>query len=544
MKFKRIIAILLIAVIAAGSLAGCGGSDANSSADQSTGEKIVRVSADSTPVIDPAIGTGYASAISYVNMYDTLIFPSGDKAEPWLAENWETSADGKVYTFHLKKGVKFHDGSELHASDIVFSTNRLLTIGEGFAYIYQGVIDKAEAVDDYTVKFTLTHPFGSFVTSLCRLYILNEDLVKQHLAEGSYGEFGDYGRDWLLTNDAGSGAYMAKELVQQDYFLAAKFDDWFHGWEEGAPEGFKIIYGTEPATIRTMMASKQLEITDPWQTSENISALSKLDGISIATYSSRLVQNIHFNTKLAPTDDVNFRKGLACLFDYDMLINNVFMGSKKCDSAVSSYTAGHVSTNVQKYDIEKAKDYLAKSKYADQLGSLKVEFLANSDNPDLEKVALAFQAAAKQVGITVEITKTPWVTLQQRITKPETTPNITTINSGPQYNEAGATLESKFHSKTQGTYENCTWISNDELDKAIEDALQTVDQKARFEKYAKLQNEITDKYSPETWIADLMERVAYQDYIQWPAGESSKNNEIISNVMGYSYFFPDFKFTN
>lgn len=546
---KRCLSFILVITMVMVLLVGCGGNsntdanNANVKPNLPAGEKIVRITADSTPVIDPAIGISNSSSIAFVNLYDTLVFPTENGVKPWLATDWKVNEDGTEYTFYLKEGIKFHDGSELLASDVVFTAKRLTDIGEGFAYIYSDILKEVVAVDDYTVKFVLNRSFGPFVDSLCRLYIVNEDLIMANLSEGSYGEYGDYGRDFLITNDAGSGPYMAKELVQQDYFYAVKFDDWHIGWEKNAPESFKIIYGTEPSTVRTMLASKQLEISDMWQSTESLEALSKLEGIKLVPYSTRLVQNVFFNTSIAPTDDVNFRKALSCLFDYEMIVNNIFVDSRTNNGPVSSYTAGNVETNQYKYDVEKAKEYFSKSKYANSLRDYPIEFLVNSDVQDIEKIALAFQSSAKQAGINVQITKAPWVTIQERVSNPESTPNVTTINAGPQYNEAGATLESGFHSKTAGTYENCHWYLTDELDAEIEDALATTDKEERFRKYEALQNKIVDEIAPCAWIADLTERVAYQEtYIQWPAAEAAKSGELKAYLMGYPYFFPDMRY--
>ncbi len=546
---KKILLIFMVLVVSMALLAACGDNTQtnNGAADDTanagtagTAEKMIRISADSTPVIDPAIGISNSASIAFVNLYDSLVFPDGEDVKPLLAENWDISEDGTEYTFHLKKGVKFHDGDELKASDVVFSTKRLLTIGEGFAYVYSDIIKDVTAVDDYTVKFTLNHSFGPFVASLCRLYIMNEDLVMSHLADGSYGEFGDYGREWLITHDAGSGPYMAQELVQQDHFTATRFEDWNVGWKENAPDAFKIIYSTEPTTVRTMMANKDLEITDMWQTTENLATLDKIEGIDLASYSTRLVQNVYFNTTIPPTDDLNFRKALSCLLDYNMFVKDIFVDSKICAGPVSSYTAGHVNTTQYQYNLEKAKEYIAQSKYAGNYQDYPIEFLCNSDVQDLEKVALSFQAAAKQVGITVDINKAPWVTIQERVSTAASTPNVTTINSGPQYNEAGATLEASFHRKTAGTYENCSWALSDELDAEIEGALATVDKDERYAKYAALQNKVVDEICPCAWIADLTERVAYQStYVQWPAATASKEGKMVAYLMGYPFFFPD-----
>ncbi len=175
----------------------------------------------------------------------------------------------------MRQGVKFHDGSDLTASDVVYSFDRLKAIGEGFAYILNDA-ESATAVDDSTVAFTLAQPSGLFLPSLLRLFILNEDLVLANTAaEGPYGENGDYGKDWLLTHDAGSGPYMVKEFPLEEFLLMEKNADWWGEFAPNAPDTIRFIGTTEAATIRTLMANKELEISDQWQT---VQALEALDG--------------------------------------------------------------------------------------------------------------------------------------------------------------------------------------------------------------------------------------------------------------------------
>lgn len=76
------------------------------------------------------------SSIAYVNLYDALAYTDlNNESQPQLAKDWDMSEDGSVWTFHLREDAKFHDGSGVLASDVVFSANRLLTMGEGFAYM-------------------------------------------------------------------------------------------------------------------------------------------------------------------------------------------------------------------------------------------------------------------------------------------------------------------------------------------------------------------------------------------------------------------------
>ena len=105
-------------------------------------EKRVLTSTWSWPTyIDPAVGSDYSSSTALCNLYDPLLMPTAEGTmEPWIATDWSGSDDGLVYTFTIRQGVKFHDGTELDAEDVAFTMERLLTIGEGYAYLFRGKV--------------------------------------------------------------------------------------------------------------------------------------------------------------------------------------------------------------------------------------------------------------------------------------------------------------------------------------------------------------------------------------------------------------------
>ena len=542
---SKALRLLVCLVLFSALLTSCSAGESDTSGSPSETatptDSVLKVGVSGTPDLDPAIATTGSSIIAVVNLYDSLVFPSADGTiEPRVAESWNVSDDGLTYTFKIRQGIKFHNGSELKASDVAFSMNRLLTIGEGYAYLFTDFVESAEAIGDYEVEFRLKKTYGPFLSALVRLLIVSEEEVMANTGEGVYGEFGDYGRAYLTTHDAGSGAYKAHDLVQQDYFEAVKYDDWFVGWKDNAPEGFKLMAITEGATVRTMMNNRELDITDQWQSAENLAAMERMEGVSIGEFSTFLVQNMYMNTKLPPMDDINYRRAMCSLFDYDTICNDIFIHSVKSTGPVAAGVAGHVNTTTFSYDIEKAKEYLAASKYADNYEQFTVEMLVNSDVADLEKIALMFQAAAKDLGITVEISKAPWVSIIDRVGSIETTPHMLSINSAPSFNEAGTYLESRYHSKTMGTWEQGEWLGNRTLDVMIEDALATVDKEERFAKYADIQHYIVDELCPTAYLCDLTERLAYQSaYITWPAMENVGSGGVASALYGYLHIFSD-----
>ena len=548
---KRILAMFLAMLLSFSLLTGCGGgTDTPGTPDAdgaTTGSRpsIVRFSADSTPKIDPAVITDLVGSICVENLYDGLVLQDGSEQVPDLATEWETSEDGLEYTFHLKQGVKFHSGNEMKASDVVFSFNRFKTIGEGFAYLFANV-KECVAVDEYTVKFVLSQSMGSFMGIIWHLYVLDEATVMANIvADGTYGdEYGDYGKAWLLENDAGSGPYTATEMVHSEYFLASRFADWHMGWEgrENAPEQFKAIYMTEPSTQQTMMANQQLEISSPWFAPENYEALDAIDGIDLAFTSWACTQYVFFNTTVAPTDDVNYRKALSCLLDYESFIGPCFYGASLSVGPVSSSIAGHNDNcTTYKYDLEKAKEYLAQSKYADTYQTIELDCFLLDAAPALEKMMLSLQASCDQVGITMNIRKGPWLTYQEQNASAETTPNVSTCNLTPSVNDAASVMRTLFGSATQGTFENPTWVANAELDAKLDAAVAMTDTAERNAVAEELQEYVMSELCPSAPVGDLAAPYAYQSsYIDWPvANYYNETGELKYYALGMDMYMPD-----
>ena len=118
---KKILSVMLIAAMAVSFAAGCGsrGGDAAETAPGTApaGEGVLRISQSSGGALDPAVGSDCASSIAYVNLYDALAYTDlNNESQPQLAEKWDMSEDGSVWTFHLRKDAKFHDGSGVLAS--------------------------------------------------------------------------------------------------------------------------------------------------------------------------------------------------------------------------------------------------------------------------------------------------------------------------------------------------------------------------------------------------------------------------------------------
>ncbi|MEZ4658127.1 MAG: ABC transporter substrate-binding protein [Caldilineaceae bacterium] len=525
--FSALFVLLLLtgcgAPAAAPADAGSSSGDAAAAASAAP-ESILRVSFSWPTFIDPAVGNDFSSSTSLANIYDSLVFPNADgSVSPWLATGWEASADGLTWTVTLRDDVTFHDGSAMTASDVVYSFNRLKAIGEGYAYIFENV-SSAEAIDDTTVQFTLSEPSGLFVPGLVRLYVLSEAIVTTNTAaDGPYGDNGDYGKEWLLTHDAGTGPYMVDDFQLEEYLHMVKYDGWWGEFVANAPQEMRFIATTETATVRTLMSDGELEISDQWQTKEALQALEQLDGIAVAALPTFSEFYYMINTKIAPTDDIHCRRAMAYGFDYAQAVALEWPGTQQSRGPAPMALGGHkddVLTFTR--DVDKAKEELAQCQYAADIENNPVQIHWISEVPDEEKFALLFQANMAEIGLPVEIVSTPWLSVVENASALETSPHIVTIYVSSDLPEVGPMLKQRYHSSTAATWSQNEWLLDADLDARIDDALTTIDQTERFAKYEALQEEIAEMV-PSLFLYDQVQKHAYQEYIDWPGarGETS-----------------------
>jgi peptide/nickel transport system substrate-binding protein len=486
-------------------------------------ERLLRVSFANVPYMDPAVGSDEASSVYFVNVYDTLVYPTKEgNVKPHVAERWDVSSDGLTWTFYLRKGVKFHSGRELKAEDVVFSLRRMIVIGEGYGYLFKPYVDleKTKAVDDYTVQISLSKPFGPFLLTLLRLYIVDSQLVRQHIAEGPYGDMGDYGKNWLMSGeaDAGSGPYKLQEFKRGESVTLVKFDGYWGETAQNSPTKVMMYGFTEPTTIRTMMEKRELEVTDQWQPLENYEAMSKIPGVKIAQVPQAMVFYIMLHTRKPPTDDIHVRKAIALAFDYETAIKDIIPYEKRPSGPVPSIMPGaDPSLKPIERNIQAAVEELKKSKYWGQLDKYPIEFWWIAEVPWEERVALLFKANMEEIGLKVNVVKVPWLSVVEGMTKMETTPNAVSIFVVAHYAEAGSILSSRYHSHSTGTWEQGEWLMNPEIDSLIEDALATVDYNKRMQKYYEVQRKIVELY-PSLYVYEHVVLRAYQSaYVDYPA---------------------------
>ena len=483
--------------------------------------------------VDPAIGRDNASQVACLNIYDPLFLSDNDgNSLPHVAEKWELSDDGLTYTFYIRQGIKFHDGSELTASDVKFSMDRMRTIGQGNASFFLGQKINVEVVDKYIVKFHLEKTEGPFLKKLIYLYIVNEDLIRANIKKpGSYGEMGDYGREFLTMHDAGSGPYMVKEIVMGSHLNTVVNPNYWLPIDLNAPDEWSMIAATEAATIGSLLVNRELDIGIDGETDEILEWLDKIEGIDVAVYDLGEIWAITMHTRKPPTDDIHFRKAMSWAVDYDTCVKYVFPGTTQARGPVAPISPGFDPTVFQYHrDLDKAKEELKQSKYYGQLDKYPVEVFWITEAPVEERVALLFMSNMADIGIKVKVTAIPWLAFTKAVSTIESSANMWVLYPNLRWAEAMSMMDQRYLSAAAGLTIQMEWLLDDKLDAKIYDAMETIDESERYAKYGEIQHYIVD-LACTIFLTSKVNKHAYQSsYIDWYAAY-----EKFSPTAGYDF---------
>jgi peptide/nickel transport system substrate-binding protein len=375
--------------------------------------------------LDPAQMQGNVMGVGGANLYDTLVFPDMEKMYiPWLAESWKVSSDGKKYTFHLKKGIPFHDGTELTAEDVAFSVDRVLTLKESTVAPQFKKFMKAgttKTLDKYTIEFNLSERAPQFMGALFLLKIINKKVIMKNIEKGNYGELGDYGVKYLLSNDAGSGPYMVLEHKQGNYLKMKQFERYLlEPWKTNSINVVSIYMIPEAVTEVTKLKAGELDMGEWTLPARSLKEFEKNENFTVSEESPDGIWYCAMNTTKPPLDDPYVRKAVAHAWNTELITSTILVGGKRARGPLPERMRRCADIVYYPYDLEKAKALLKQSKYsADELKKFELE-LAGGISERYTNIMLLFNSDLKKIGLNPKIVSTTWTDMCQRQQKPET----------------------------------------------------------------------------------------------------------------------------
>ena len=508
---------------------------------QANAQTTIRVNENAPGDTDPARSTRAVGSILFYNLYDTLLVPGpgGQGVAPHLAESY--SVDGKVYTFKLRQGVKFHSGAELTADDVAYSLNRLIAIGAGPAPLFKNWIEKTEAVDKYTVRITTAQPYTPFLAATFRLGIIDSKLARANQKDGPFGEFGDYSQAFLVMNGAGTGAYKISTHAPQTQTVLEKNADYFLPVSAEAPDRVVMLYGVEQATQVAMMRRGELDIMSQWASPETKRAALGIEGASIVGEAGLSALQIKLNTTKPPLDDVNCRRALAKALDYDALADqaNVTPNAKGATVTNGPLLIGALGydPSVRPYtrDIQGAKAELDRCKY--KPGEHELEIVWLSEVPLEERFALLMQQNWSELGFKAKITRMPVSLYYQSVANKQTTPHVSqlfTISLSP---DPDSYFASVYGTRAHGQPYAAEWLSDAKVDDLLEKGRAESDAAARAAIYRELSSRLRE-LQPTIWGYEVVTTYAKSKRVSVPALEDPAKN---SRVAGMNLMFRNMK---
>lgn len=447
------------------------------------------LSLDEVPVgeLDPGKASDYADSILMFNVYDTLVLPTQGAPgySPHLAEGWEV--DGNDFIVSLRQDVTFQSGNAMTSEDVVFSYERMKALGQGLSFLFQNVTS-VEAVDDYTVRFNLDAPYSPFIASLVRLPIVDKQLIMDNLGDGD-GEMGDWGQAFLSENGAGTGAYVVVSHNPQEETVMEKNADYFLGVPDAAPDTVRLRYGLEAATVRTLIAQNEHDISSQWLPPEVLRSLAGT-GAQLLEETGGGAFYVKLNTTKAPLDDVNCRRALVNAFDYDAALRMVAITD---DAAQGSPSTGAIpvgmfganpADQILVRDMDAAREYLEACEYDPADFTLELSWIA--EVPIEERFALLMQSNFNELGFNSEIQRVPWAMFTDLVSSPETTPHISQIFVNAVTGDPDTLLYPMYHSSVAGTWQSPEYLNDPEVDELLERGRTAMTDEEREEAYSAL----------------------------------------------------------
>ena len=339
--------------------------------------------------LDPHLTSAYASFQILENVYDTLVQPADDLSmEPALAESWEVSDDGLTWTFTLREGVTFHDGSSFEAADVVYSYDRIMDpdVGANNAYRF-GSVESVEAVDDTTVAITLTRPTPNLLVNI-------GGFKGMAIIPEGYAEDGD-----IDNEPVGTGPFSFVSSAPDTGIELAANPDWWGG--APALEGIRFVQIPDANAKLTALQTGEVDWIDSVPP-QSLETLSGEEGITVEQVAGGDYHYFALNQERAPFDDERVRRAIAMAIDRDVIAEAAQFGA-----ATANQTAIPPSNEAwyHEYAPFAPADVAGAQALLDEAGNpdLAIEFLVTSDYPETVTQAQVLESQLGEIGVDVTI---------------------------------------------------------------------------------------------------------------------------------------------
>ena len=355
--------------------------------------------------LDPALVDDGESSKPIVNMYEGLLKfgDSSTEVEPCLAESWDISDDGLTYTFHLRQGVKFHDGTDFNAEAVKYNVDRQTvdaTADMAYGSFVYGDVAECNVIDEYTVEFVLNKAVTPFLNNLAMS--LAAPMVSPTACEANNNN--------LNENPCGTGPYKFVRWDKNESVVMERFDDY---WGE-APVAKTLVFRTITDNSARVVAltNGEVDIID----GIDANVVDQITSAGCKLYQTEGMNINYLAYNMDRMTDPEVRKALSEAINVPELVASLYQGyATEAHTILPGFMPGY-SEDVQQtaYNPEEAQQILADK----GISSLKLMTYTNPrpyNTATGQTLAEALQGYWAQVGVDVTIDSYDWTTYKERI---------------------------------------------------------------------------------------------------------------------------------
>jgi peptide/nickel transport system substrate-binding protein len=487
---RRLILLLLITIL----VAGC--SDNAEAPPQRAvargpagppvpGDALITGSIGEASNLIPILSTDQASSQISGMVYNGLVrYDKNLKLEGDLAESWEVANGGLVITFHLRRGVKWHDGQEFTSRDVLYTYRVTVDPKTPTAYSEDfKQVKKAEALDRYTFRVTYARPFAPGLASW------GMPVLPAHRLEGK-----DITKSPLVRSPIGTGPYTFKEWIPGQQITLESYRDYW----EGAPYISRLIYRIIPDNSTMYMELKSGGIDEmglsPVQYQRQTETQEFKSRFNKFRYPAFSYTYLGYNLRLPMFQDRRVRQAITSAIDKDEIVQGVLLGMGQ--KAHGPYKPGTwaYKPNVPEpgYDPAHAAALLKEAGYVMGRDGVLVKdgerlsfTIMTNQNDERVKCALIIQQRLKQVGIEVKVRVMEWASF---ITNFIDTGRFEAVLLGWTVSQDPDIYDIWHSSKTEPKELNFIRFKNQEVDRLLDEGRSTFDVAKRRACYYKIQD--------------------------------------------------------
>lgn len=533
-NYKKILSVVLAGVMAF-SLAACGtgkkaGNDSSSDASaqkevpadgnisqaksdtKSADNDLVIAIEGSVSSLDPA-NIGDTNAIAATRgMYETLVrFNEEQQMEGLLAESWEVSEDSLTYTFHLKEGVKFHDGTDFNSEAVKKNYDRIVDVNNNLRQRKMFIVTKEdksetprianiETPDEKTVVFQLTEPWSPFLNRLVQVAMISPKALEE------------YGNE-IMFHPVGTGPFLYEEWVEGDHTKLVRNEEY---WGEKASVDTVTIKEVPEAGARTaMLQTGEADFIYPTP-SDQLEAMKGMQDVNIKTADSNIFRYVTLNTKMTELQDLKVRQAMNYAIDKNAYIQVMYAGYAKPATSIVPHIIGGYQEQEGGYEfnLEKAKELMKEAGYED---GFKLTIWGDNTTQEIKGMTFIKQQL-EQIGIQVEVVPMEPATLTDKIyvDDSEAEVNMWYVNwSASDFTMDGSLRNILYSTMAPPKSANTAYYNNPEFDELLDQGVRNADETVQKEVYQKVQKMVWDDapwlflgndqiiYSTKSYLSDV-----------------------------------------